>query len=290
MPRTAIMADSNCGIMPAEEADYGIHILPMPIIIDRKTYFEGIDITMEGFYQKQTSGSVITTSQPSPGDVTDMWDRLLKTYDEIVFIPMSSGLSNTCQTALLLADDEPYKDRVFVVDNHRISVTQALAVLDAKTLADEGKTAREIKDILEKEAMDATIYIAVDTLEYLKKGGRITSAAAALGTILKIKPVLTIQGGKLDSFAKARGMRSAFRVMLDALASDISSRLSHLREQRQLKIGLANTMMEEEKLEQFKNELQSAFPDLELVYFPLTMSIGTHVGPGGLGIGAVRYK
>lgn len=290
MPRTAIMADSNCGIMPTEEADYGIHILPMPIIIDGKTYFEGIDITMEGFYQKQTSGSVITTSQPSPGDVTDMWDRLLKTYDEIVFIPMSSGLSNTCQTALLLADDEPYKDRVFVVDNHRISVTQALAVLDAKTLADEGKTAREIKDILEKEAMDATIYIAVDTLEYLKKGGRITSAAAALGTILKIKPVLTIQGGKLDSFAKARGMRSAFRVMLDALASDISSRLSHLREQRQLKIGLANTMMEEEKLEQFKNELQSAFPDLELVYFPLTMSIGTHVGPGGLGIGAVRYK
>lgn len=290
MPRTAIMADSNCGIMPAEEADYGIHILPMPIIIDGKTYFEGIDITMEGFYQKQTSGSVITTSQPSPGDVTDMWDRLLKTYDEIVFIPMSSGLSNTCQTALLLADDEPYKDRIFVVDNHRISVTQALAVLDAKTLADEGKTAREIKDILEKEAMDATIYIAVDTLEYLKKGGRITSAAAALGTILKIKPVLTIQGGKLDSFAKARGMRSAFRVMLDALASDISSRLSHLREQRQLKIGLANTMMEEEKLEQFKNELQSAFPDLELVYFPLTMSIGTHVGPGGLGIGAVRYK
>ena len=133
MLRTAIMADSNCGIMPAEEADYGIHILPMPIIIDGKTYFEGIDITMEGFYQKQTSGSVITTSQPSPGDVTDMWDRLLKTYDEIVFIPMSSGLSNTCQTALLLADDEPYKDRVFVVDNHRISVTQALAVLDAKT-------------------------------------------------------------------------------------------------------------------------------------------------------------
>ena len=290
MSRIAIMTDSNSGIMPAEASNYGIHVLPMPIIIDGTTYFEGIDITVEEFYQKQTSGSVITTSQPSPGDVTGMWDRLLQTHDEIVFIPMSSGLSNTCQTALLLADDEPYKDRVFVVDNHRISVTQALAVLDAKTLADEGKTAREIKDILEKEAMDATIYIAVDTLEYLKKGGRITSAAAALGTILKIKPVLTIQGGKLDSFAKARGMRSAFRVMLDALASDISSRLSHLREQRQLKIGLANTMMEEEKLEQFKNELQSAFPDLELVYFPLTMSIGTHVGPGGLGIGAVRYK
>ena len=290
MPRTAIMADSNCGIMPEEEPHYGIHILPMPIIIDGKTYFEGIDITMEEFYQKQTSGSVITTSQPSPGDVTDMWDLLLKAHDEIVFIPMSSGLSNTCQTALLLAEDELYKGRVFVVDNHRISVTQALAVLDAKALADEGRTAREIKEILEQEAMDATIYIAVDTLEYLKKGGRITAAAAALGTILKLKPVLTIQGDKLDSYAKARGMKSAFRVMLEALKSDIASRLSHLREKGLLKIGIANTMMDPDKLEIFKAELKKNFPDMELVYFPLTMSIGTHVGPGGIGIGAVRSR
>ena len=290
MPRTAIMADSNCGIMPEEESHYGIHILPMPIIIDGKTYFEGIDITMEEFYQKQTSGSVITTSQPSPGDVTDMWDQLLKAHDEIVFIPMSSGLSNTCQTALLLAEDELYKGRVFVVDNHRISVTQALAVLDAKALADDGRTAREIKEILEQEAMDATIYIAVDTLEYLKKGGRITAAAAALGTILKLKPVLTIQGDKLDSYAKARGMKSAFRVMLEALKSDIASRLSHLREKGLLKIGIANTMMDPDKLEIFKAELKKTFPDMELVYFPLTMSIGTHVGPGGIGIGAVRSR
>lgn len=290
MPRTAIMADSNCGIMPEEEPHYGIHILSMPIIIDGKTYFEGIDITMEEFYQKQTSGSVITTSQPSPGDVTDMWDLLLKAHDEIVFIPMSSGLSNTCQTALLLAEDELYKGRVFVVDNHRISVTQALAVLDAKALADEGRTAREIKEILEQEAMDATIYIAVDTLEYLKKGGRITAAAAALGTILKLKPVLTIQGDKLDSYAKARGMKSAFRVMLEALKSDIASRLSHLREKGLLKIGIANTMMDPDKLEIFKAELKKTFPDMELVYFPLTMSIGTHVGPGGIGIGAVRSR
>ena len=290
MSGIAIMTDSNCGIMPAEESHYGIHVLPMPIIIDGKTYFEGIDISAEEFYRKQLSGSVITTSQPSPGDVTDMWDRLLKVYDGIVFIPMSSGLSNTCQTALLLAGEEPYEGRVFVVDNHRISVTQALSVLDAKVLADEGHTGSEIKDILEREAMDATIYIAVDTLEYLKKGGRITAAAAALGTILKIKPVLTIQGGKLDSFAKARGMKSAFRVMLDALKIDISSRVSHLREGNRLKIGLANTMMDEERVEQLKNELENTFPDLELVYFPLTMSIGTHVGPGGLGIGAVRYR
>ena len=290
MSRIAIMTDSNSGIMPAEASNYGIHVLPMPIIIDGTTYFEGIDITVEEFYQKQTSGSVITTSQPSPGDVTDMWDRLLQTHDEIVFIPMSSGLSNTCQTALLLADEEPYKDRVFVADNHRISVTQALSVLDAKSLAEKGLTAREIRDILEEEAMDATIYIAVDTLEYLKNGGRITAAAATLGTILKIKPVLTIQGDKLDSFAKARGMKSAFRVMVEAVKADITSRLSHLREQGLLKVGIANTMMDPDKLEEFKEEMKKNFPDMELVYFPLTMSIGTHVGPGGLGIGAVRSR
>ena len=290
MSRIAIMTDSNSGIMPAEASNYGIHVLPMPIIIDGTTYFEGIDITVEEFYQKQTSGSVITTSQPSPGDVTGMWDRLLQTHDEIVFIPMSSGLSNTCQTALLLADEEPYKDRVFVADNHRISVTQALSVLDAKSLAEKGLTAREIRDILEEEAMDATIYIAVDTLGYLKKGGRITAAAATLGTILKIKPVLTIQGDKLDSFAKARGMKSAFRVMVEAVKADITSRLSHLREQGLLKVGIANTMMDPDKLEEFKEEMKKNFPDMELVYFPLTMSIGTHVGPGGLGIGAVRSR
>ena len=290
MSRIAIMTDSNSGIMPAEASNYGIHVLPMPIIIDGTTYFEGIDITVEEFYQKQTSGSVITTSQPSPGDVTGMWDRLLQTHDEIVFIPMSSGLSNTCQTALLLADEEPYKDRVFVADNHRISVTQALSVLDAKSLAEKGLTARKIRDILEEEAMDATIYIAVDTLEYLKKGGRITAAAATLGTILKIKPVLTIQGDKLDSFAKARGMKSAFRVMVEAVKADITSRLSHLREQGLLKVGIANTMMDPDKLEEFKEEMKKNFPDMELVYFPLTMSIGTHVGPGGLGIGAVRSR
>lgn len=288
MSGTAVMTDTNSGITPAEEENYGIHVLPMPIIVDGKTYFEGIDITAEEFYRKQTEGAVITTSQPSPGDVTDMWDRLLETYDEIVFIPMSSGLSNTCQTALLLAEDEPYKRRVSVVDNHRISVPQAISVLDAKAMADKGKTACEIKSILEKEALDATIYIAVDTLEYLKKGGRITPAAAALGTVLKLKPVLTIQGDKLDSYAKARGMKSAFRIMLDALKADIASRFSHLREQGLLKVGIANTLMPADKLEEFKSEMRKNFPDMELVYFPLTMSIGTHVGPGGIGIGAVK--
>lgn len=290
MPGIAVMTDSNSGIMPGEGERYGIHILPMPVIIDGKTYFEGIDITADEFYRKQASGSVITTSQPSPGDVAAMWDRLLMTCDEVVFIPMSSGLSNTCQTALLLAEDEPYQGRVFVVDNHRISVTQAASVLDAKALAEEGKSGREIKEILEREAMDATIYIAVDTLEYLKKGGRITPAAAALGTVLKLKPVLTIQGDKLDSHAKARGMKSAFQVMLKALKSDIGTRLCPLKEKGVLKVGIANTMMDEKKLDAFKAELHENFPDMDLVYFPLTMSIGTHVGPGGIGIGAVRMR
>lgn len=288
MPDIAIMTDSNSGIMPSEEEKYGIHVLPMPVIIDGETYYEGINITLEDFYRKQAEGAVISTSQPSPGDVAAMWDRLLATHDEVVFIPMSSGLSNTCQTALILADEAPYRGRVFVVDNHRISVTQAISVLDAVTLAAQGKTGEEIRTILEKEALDATIYIAVDTLEYLKKGGRITPAAAAVGTVLRLKPVLTIQGDKLDSYAKARGMKSAFRIMLDAVKGDIASRFSYLKDRGALKVGIANTLMDPEKLEAFQAEMRKHFPDLELIYFPLTMSIGAHVGPGGLGIGAIR--
>ncbi len=289
MSNTAIMTDSNCGIMPDEVRDLGIYVLPMPLIIDGQTYYEGVDITLDEFFKRQISGADITTSQPSPGDVEAMWTDLLRTYNEIVFIPMSGGLSSTCQTALILSEEEPFRGRVFVVDNRRISVTQAQSVLDAKLLAEEGKTASQIKEILEAEALDASIYIAVDTLEYLKKGGRITAAAAAIGTVLKLKPVLTIQGDKLDSYAKARGLKSAFRTMLNAVKNDISSRFSHLREDGVLKVGIANTLMEPEKLELFINEMKENFPDMELFYLPLTMSIGTHTGPGALGIGVVRF-
>ena len=288
MSGIAIMTDSNCGIMPEEGRKLGIHVIPMPVIIDGRTYFEGVDITAEDFYKKQAAGAEITTSQPSPGDVTAMWDRLLKDYDQVIFIPMSSGLSNTCQTAVMLSDDDAYRGKVYVVDNHRISVPQLQSVYDAGALAEEGKTAAEIKEILEKEALDASIYIAVDTLEYLKKGGRITPAAAAVGTVLRLKPVLTIQGGKLDSHAKTRGMKSAFRIMLQAVKDDISSRFSHLKEQGVLKVGIANTPMDEGALATFRTEMQKNFPDMELVYSPLTMSIGTHIGTGGLGIGVFR--
>jgi DegV family protein with EDD domain len=289
MSNIAIMTDSNCGIMPDEGRDLGIYVLPMPVIIDGQTYYEGIDITLDEFFKKQTEGADITTSQPSPGDVEAMWTELLKTHDEVLFVPMSGGLSNTCQTALMLSGEDEFAGRVFVVNNRRISVTQAQSVLDAKLLAEEGKTAAEIKEILKAESLDASIYIAVDTLEYLKKGGRITAAAAAIGTVLKLKPVLTIQGDKLDSFAKARGLKAAFRIMLNAVKNDISSRFSHLEEDSVLKVGIANTMMEPEKLEMFKDEMRKNFPDMELFYLPLTMSIGTHTGPGALGIGAVRY-
>lgn len=289
MSNIAIMTDSNCGIMPDEGRDLGIYVLPMPVIIDGQTYYKGIDITLDEFFKKQTEGADITTSQPSPGDVEAMWTELLKTHDEVLFVPMSGGLSNTCQTALMLSGEDEFAGRVFVVNNRRISVTQAQSVLDAKLLAEEGKTASEIKEILEAEALDASIYIAVDTLEYLKKGGRITAAAAAIGTVLKLKPVLTIQGDKLDSFAKARGLKAAFRIMLNAVKNDISSRFSHLGEDSVLKVGIANTLMEPEKLEMFKDEMKKNFPDMELFYLPLTMSIGTHTGPGALGIGAVRY-
>ena len=288
MSGIAIMTDSNCGIMPEEGRKLGIHVIPMPVIIDGRTYFEGVDITAEDFYKKQAAGAEITTSQPSPGDVTAMWDRLLKDYDQVIFIPMSSGLSNTCQTAVMLSDDDAYRGKVYVVDNHRISVPQLQSVYDAGALAEEGKTAAEFKEILEKEALDASIYIAVDTLKYLKKGGRITPAAAAVGTVLRLKPVLTIQGGKLDSHAKTRGMKSAFRIMLQAVKDDISSRFSHLKKQGVLKVGIANTPMDEGSLAAFRAETQKNFPDMELVYSPLTMSIGTHIGTGGLGIGVFR--
>ena len=288
MSGIAVMTDSNCGIMPEEGRKLGIHVIPMPVIIDGRTYFEGVDITAEDFYKKQAAGAEITTSQPSPGDVTAMWDRLLKDYDQVIFIPMSSRLSNTCQTAVMLSDDDAYRGKVYVVNNHRISVPQLQSVYDAGALAEEGKTAAEIKEILEKEALDASIYIAVDTLEYLKKGGRITPAAAAIGTVLRLKPVLTIQGGKLDSHAKTRGMKSAFRTMLQAVKDDIYSRFSHLKEQGVLKVGIANTPMDPDALEAFRSEMKKNFPDMELVYSPLTMSIGTHIGTGGLGIGVFR--
>lgn len=286
MQKTAIMTDSNCGMLPETGKAMGIAVVPMPVIIDGNTYFEGVDITPEEFYRMQEEGAEITSSLPSPGSVMDLWAELLKTHDEVVYIPMSSGLSNTCASAVMLAED--YDGRVYVVDNHRISVTQMQAVLDAVQMAESGMNGAEIKERLEAEALDASIYITVDTLEYLKKGGRVTPAGAAIGSMLNIKPVLTIAGDKLDAFAKVRGMKAAFRTMCKALQKDLQGRLKELYENGEIIIGIANTVMPKEELEQWKTELQKAFPEEEILHGVLNLSIGCHVGPGAIGIGAMR--
>ncbi len=286
MQKTAIMTDSNCGMLPETGKAMGIAVVPMPVIIDGNTYFEGVDITPEEFYRMQEEGAEITSSLPSPGSVMDLWAELLKTHDEVVYIPMSSGLSNTCASAVMLAED--YDGRVYVVDNHRISVTQMQAVLDAVQMAESGMNGAEIKERLEAEALDASIYITVDTLEYLKKGGRVTPAGAAIGSMLNIKPVLTIAGDKLDAFAKVRGMKAAFRTMCKALRKDLQGRLKELYENGEIIIGIANTVMPKEELEQWKTELQKAFPEEEILHGVLNLSIGCHVGPGAIGIGAMR--
>lgn len=259
MSEIAIMTDSNCGIMPGSEPRPNIHIIPMPVLIDGEIFFEGTSITTDTFYQKLSGGSKVSTSLPSPGDVISMWTALLKSYDEIVYIPMSSGLSNSCANAAMLASDEPFAGRVHVVDNHRISVTQMQSALDACDLAAKGLSGRQIQETLERESLDASIYIAVDTLEYLKRGGRVTPAAAAIGTVLNLKPVLTIQGDKLDAFAKVRGMKSAFRTMCKAVQHDMDTRFLPLKEKGLLKVGMAETLIPEEEFASWKQRFQEYF-------------------------------
>ena len=214
--KTAVVTDTNSGITAELGKELGVYVVPMPVMIDGKTYYEGVNLTQEAFFQSLMSGGDITTSQPSPGDVMELWDSVLtEGYDELVYIPMSSGLSNSCASAIILAGD--YEGRVQVADNHRISVTQYASILDALKLAKEGKNAFEIKKALEAAAYDASIYIAVDTLEFLKKGGRITPAAAAAGSVLNIKPILTIQGDRLDAFTKVRGTKRCRAKLIEAL-------------------------------------------------------------------------
>ena len=224
MSNIAIVTDSNSGILQSEAKELGIFVLPMPFFIDEKLHREEIDLSQEAFYQILSEDGDVSTSQPSPADITDLWDEVLKSYDEIVHIPMSSGLSGSCQTAMMLADD--YDGRVHVVDNQRISVTQKLAVFDAVNMVKAGMSAAQIKEKLTEEKLIASIYIMVDTLKYLKKGGRITPAAAMLGTVLKLKPVLTIQGEKLDAYAKVRGQKQAKKTMIEAMKKDMEERFA----------------------------------------------------------------
>lgn len=281
MAKTAIATDSNSGISQEMAKRLGISVIPMPFTIDDQLYFEDVTLTQEQFYEKLQSDCTITTSQPAPGDVMDLWDRLLTEYDEVVYIPMSSGLSNSCETALMLAED--YDGKVFVVNNQRISVTQKRSVLDAIELAKQGRSGAEIRDFLEETKLESSIYITVDTLKYLKQGGRVTPAAAAIGTILNIKPVLQIQGEKLDSFAKARGFRQAKKIMLDAVEKDMRQRFAG----QKVHLQAAYTCSEADALE-WKQEIEERFPGYEADLDKLTLSIACHIGPGAIAIACTK--
>ena len=283
MKKIAIVTDSNSGITQEMGKSMGIYVIPMPFFIDGELFLEDITLTQEEFYKRLGDNSDISTSQPSPGEVMECWDELLKEYDEIVHIPMSSGLSSTCHAAQSLSQE--YEGKVCVVDNQRISVTQKQSVEDAIVLRDAGKSASEIKEILEAEKLQASIYITVDTLKYLKKGGRVTPAAAALGTVLNLKPVLQIQGEKLDAFSKVRGWKAAKRTMLKAIEKDLEERFSEVRED--MVLGMAYTCSKEEAQE-WKQEIAEKFPEYEIVEGRLSLSVACHIGPGAMAVTCMK--
>ena len=285
MSKIAVVTDSNSGITQAQGKELGVRVLPMPFMIDGETYYEEITLSRAEFYQKLTGKADISTSQPSPESILQIWDELLKAYDEVVHIPMSSGLSGSCQTAAMLADD--YEGKVHVVNNQRISVTQRQSVLDAVELVKAGKSGSEIKDILEADKFNSSIYIMIDTLYYLKKGGRVTPAAAALGTLLKLKPVLQIQGEKLDAFAKARTVNQAKSIMMNAVKNDIEKRFGGVSPQNPVYLQIAHTE-NEAAANQLKEELAEQFPDYPIYIDHLSLSVSCHIGPGSLAIACCK--
>lgn len=280
MSKIAIVTDSNSGITQEQGKKLGISVIPMPFEINGKEYFEDINLSQEEFYELLEEGAEISTSQPSPEAILGLWDQLLKEYDEVVHIPMSSGLSGSCGTAMGLALD--YDGKVQVVNNQRISVTLRQSVMDAMELAEQGKTAAEIKEILEREKFESSIYITLDTLKYLKKGGRVTPAAAALATLLKIKPVLQIQGEKLDAFAKARTVKQAKSIMMDSIKKDMEERFGE-----KVYLQMAYTKNLEAALE-FKKEVEEYFPGYEVCMDPLSLSVSCHIGPGALAVAVTK--
>lgn len=288
MAKIAITTDSNSGITQSEGKQLGIYVLPMPFIINDETYFEDINLTQEEFYNKLEDDENISTTQPSPEQVIKLWDEALMTNDYVIHIPMSSGLSGSCGTAIMLSKEEEYEGKVFVVDNQRISVTQRQSVLDAKVMADKGMSPQAIYDALMETKLDASIYIMVDTLKYLKKGGRITAAAAALGTILKLKPVLQIQGEKLDAFSKARTVNSAKSIMIDAIKKDITDRFGG--NIQDVRIAFAYTK-DDTLAKSLKDDFVASMPECEveeMITNPLSLSVSCHIGPGALGIAVMK--
>ena len=287
MNRIAIVTDSNSGITQTESENLGITVVPMPFYIDGELYYEDIDISPERFFRFQDSGADITTSQPIAGDLLSLWRGLLETHDSVLYIPMSSGLSGACSTATAMSQD--FGGRVQVVDNQRISLTMRSSVYDAIKLADKGLSAKEIKEILEQDGLNATIYIMVDTLKYLRKGGRITPAAAAIGSILRIKPVLQIQGDKLDSFAIARSVSQAKSIMCEALKHDFTTRFGCPEDGDGMQLDIAYTGSPN-NAETYMDELKAVFPACaaSMVVNPLSLSVSCHIGSGALAVAASK--
>ncbi len=284
MSNIAIITDSNSGILPADAKEHDITVIPMPFFINNEMFLEGITMDVDTFYKAlEDPNAVISTSQPSPTDIMDLWREKLKTYDEIVHIPMSSGISSSTQTATTLATEEEFEGKVHVVDNQRISITQRRSAFQAKILADKGYSGKEIHDILIREKFESSIYIMVDTLKYLRKGGRLTPAVAAFGTLLRIKPVLQIQGEKLDTYAKAKTLKQAKKIMIKACANDLERRFSHATPQN-FHIDIAHTQNLEEA-EIFKQELEEAFGKYNPHIAHLSLSVSCHIGPGALAVG-----
>ncbi|MCI9313434.1 MAG: DegV family protein [Lachnospiraceae bacterium] len=282
--KTAIVTDSNSGITQAQAKELGIYVLPMPFMINDETFYEDITLTQAEFYTRLAEGADVITSQPTPDSVMKLWDELLEEYDQIVHIPMSSGLSGSCQSAMMLAED--YDGKVAVVNNQRISVTQRQSALDALALAERGMDAGQIKEFLEEDKFNSSIYIMLDTLYYLKKGGRITPAAAALGTILRLKPVLQIQGDKLDAFAKARTISQGKSIMINAIRSDMEKRFGGVNADN-IWLQIAYTY-DLEAAQQLKEEVQEQFPGFEIHMDPLSLSVACHIGPGALAVACCK--
>lgn len=280
MAKVAIVTDSNSGISQSQAKELGVFVLPMPFFINDQTYYEDINLSVDAFYQKLAQGADIVTSQPSPDSVMKLWEEILTDYDEIVHIPMSSGLSGSCESAAALSAE--YEGKVQVVNNQRISVTQRQSVLDALELAKRGLNAAQIKEVLEEDKFNSTIYIMLDTLYYLKKGGRITPAAAALGTLLRLKPVLQIQGEKLDAFAKARTTSQGRSIMQNAILNDIEKRFGG-KDAGNYYLQIAHTQNLEAALS-LKEELAAQYPGIEIYVDHLSLSVACHIGPGSLAI------
>lgn len=285
MTKIALITDSNACITPEEAKTLGVHILPMPFSVNNETYFQDINLTHDQFYKFLEEGADVVTSQPSPGKTTELYDELLKSYDEIVHIPMSSGLSGSCQTAMMLSND--YNGKVHVVDSLHVSITLKNDILDALALIKEGKTASQVKEAIEENRMNASMYLTVTTLEYLLKGGRITPAVAVLGGMLKIKPILQIQGEKLDTYSKTRTISKAHKIMIEAIEESATQRFNTTMADETIGISIAYSK-DLEQAEEFKKLLEAAYPTKTIEITPLSLSVSCHTGPGALGVGVFK--